>query len=110
VPGQSLPRQTDQPGIDHRIGPIARNASLQQSRSPESAHQRTAGFVDLIAVRIAEIGGKRVERRSVIVMAGIEEWPREVLARGTVWLPNRSHVQSPAKTGFAHSAGRNAHQ
>jgi hypothetical protein len=80
VPGQRLAGQTNQPGIDHRIGPIARNRCLQQSRGAKSANQRTAGLVDVTAMCIAKSGCKRIERRDIFAMAGIEERPREMFA------------------------------
>ena len=81
VPGQRLAGETDQPGIDHRIGPIARDRCLQQSRGAKLANQRTAGLVDVTAMRIAKTGCKCIERRRVFAVAGIEERPREMFAR-----------------------------
>ena len=45
------------------------------------AHQRTAGLVDVTAMRIAKTGRKCIERRRVFGVAGIEERPREMFAR-----------------------------
>ena len=81
VPGQRLAGETNQPGIDHRIGLVARDRRLQQSRGAKPANQRTAGLVDVTAMRIAKTGCKCIERRRVFAVAGIEERPREMFAR-----------------------------
>ena len=81
MPGQRLAGYTDQPGIDHRIGAIACDRCLQQPRGAKPANQRTAGLVDVTAMRIAKTGCKCVERRGVFAVAGIEERPREMFAR-----------------------------
>ena len=49
--------------------------------SAKLANQRTAGRVDVAAMRIAKTGCKCIERRGVFAVAGIEERPREMFAR-----------------------------
>src|SRR6185295_17316957 len=87
----------DQPGIDYRIGPITRDRRLQQSSGAKLAHQRTAGRVDVAAMRIAKTGCKCIERPGVFAVSGIEERPREMFARRPAQLRNRGHVSLPQR-------------